>query len=94
MRTMKIGDWVFDDIDYDVDADVLYMSIGKPRPAVGEQTPEGHIVHFDEKTDEFCGVTIIGVQRILSENGSVSVTVPSPPQPLPKHDLDRVLAAC
>jgi uncharacterized protein YuzE len=91
--TMKIGNWVFDDIDYDADADVLYLSIGEPRHAVGEQTPEGHIVHFDEKTEEFCGVTLIGVQHILSETGSVSVTVPAPPQPLPLRDLDRVLAA-
>lgn len=89
---MKIGDWVFDDIEYDVDADVLYMSIGAPRKAVGEQTPEGHIVHFDEKTEEFCGVTIIGVQRILTESGGVTVTVPAPPQALPKQALDRVLA--
>jgi uncharacterized protein YuzE len=92
MNKMKIGDWVFDEASYDADADVLYLSIGKPRRAVGEQTPEGHVVHFDEETEEFCGVTIIGVQEILAENGSVDVTVPAQPKPLPRHQLDRVLA--
>lgn len=89
---MKIGDWVFDDVSYDAASDVLYLSIGKPRAAEGEQTPEGHIVHFDQETGEFCGVTVIGVQEILAEAGSVDVTVPPQPQPLPRQQLDRVLA--
>ena len=92
MNKMEIGDWVFDEVSYDADADVLYLSIGKPRRAVGEQTPEGHIVHFDEETGEFCAVTIIGAQEILSETGSVDVTVPPQPQPLPRQQLDRALA--
>jgi uncharacterized protein YuzE len=93
MNQMKIGDWVFDEMSYDQDADVLYLSIGKPQRAVGEQTPEGHIVHFDEESGEFCGVTIIGVQEILTELGSVDVTVPPQPKPLPRRELDRVLTA-
>lgn len=92
MNKMQIGDWIFDESSYDPDADVLYLSIGKPRRAVGEQTPEGHIVHFDEETGEFCAVTIIDVQAILTETGSVDVTVPPQPKPLPRRELDRVLA--
>jgi uncharacterized protein YuzE len=92
MNRMQIGDWIFDDVSYDPDADVLYMSIGAPRRAVGEQTPEGHIVHFDEATGEFCGVTVIGVQEILTETGSVDITVPPKPKKLPRRELDRVLA--
>jgi uncharacterized protein YuzE len=92
MNSMKIGDWVFDEVSYDPDSDVLYLSIGKPRRAVGEQTPEGHVVHFDEESGEFCAVTIIGVQEILAETGSVDITVPNQPKPLPRRELDRVLA--
>lgn len=94
MNQLRIGDWLFDDVQYDADADVLYLSIGAPRPATGEPTPEGHIVHFDEKTEEFCAVTVIGVQAILAEHGSVEVTVPAKPKPLPQHELNKVLATC
>lgn len=50
----------FDHVLYDADADVAYLSIGEPRRAVGEQTPEGHVLLYDEETGEFCGLTLIG----------------------------------
>ena len=31
--TVHIGPYEFDDVDYDAKSDVLYLSIGKPRPA-------------------------------------------------------------
>ncbi|HEY7559981.1 MAG TPA: DUF2283 domain-containing protein [Candidatus Binatia bacterium] len=34
--------------EYDGDADTLYMSFGKPRPAVGVDVGEGVIVRYDE----------------------------------------------
>lgn len=73
--TLKIGDWEFDNASYDKEADVLYLSIGKPRPGVGEETPEGHVLRFDE-SGEFCGLTLIGVRRTLDQEGTLSVTVP------------------
>ena len=33
--------------DYDEEADVLYLSIGKPTPAVGVDIGEGVIVRYD-----------------------------------------------
>jgi hypothetical protein len=38
----------FDHADYDVEADAAYLSIGEPRRAIGEESPEGHVVLFDE----------------------------------------------
>jgi uncharacterized protein YuzE len=30
--SVRIGAWKFDDVAYDRDADVLYLSIGPPKP--------------------------------------------------------------
>jgi uncharacterized protein YuzE len=73
-RKIKVGDWFFDSAEYDAESDVLYLSIGEPRPGVGEQTPEGHIVRFDE-TGEFCGVTLVGVREKL-DKGALDLTLP------------------
>jgi len=46
--------------EYDEEADVLYISIGEPRPAVGTDIGEGVIVRYDEKKKEVVGLTILG----------------------------------
>lgn len=46
--------------EYDEEADVLYISVGKPRPAVGTDIGEGVIVRYDDKKQEIVGLTIIG----------------------------------
>lgn len=46
--------------EYDEDADVLYISVGKPQPAVGVDIGEGIVVRYDEKKKEVVGLTIIG----------------------------------
>lgn len=74
MRT-RIGEWEFDHSKYDPDADVLYLSIGAPRAGYGEETPEGHLLRFDEHGD-FCGVTIIDAQSLMQTEGQVVVTLP------------------
>ena len=40
-----------------------------------EETPEGHILRFDE-SGELYGVTIIDAQRIMQTDGQVVVTLP------------------
>ena len=49
--------------EYDEEADVLYISVGKPRAAVGVDIGEGVVVRYDEKKNEVVGVTIIGFQK-------------------------------
>jgi uncharacterized protein YuzE len=51
--------------DYDEEADVLYISIGEPRKAVGVDIGEGAIVRFIESTGEVVGLTLIGVRERL-----------------------------
>lgn len=48
--------------EYDEEADVLYISVGEPRPAIGTDIGEGVIVRYDEKEKTIVGLTIIGFQ--------------------------------
>ena len=59
---------------YDEKADVLYISIGAPRPAVGVEIDNGVIVRYDEDTNEIVGITIIGIR----ESASYELSQPIP----------------
>ena len=56
------------DWDYDEEADVLYLSIGKPRKAAGVDIGDGVVVRYDEKKREVVGLTILGVRARLVES--------------------------
>ncbi len=56
------------DWDYDEEADVLYLSIGKPRKATGVDIGRGVVVRYDEKKKEVVGLTISGVRARLVES--------------------------
>jgi len=51
--------------DYDEEADVLYLSVGEPRPAVGTDIGEGLVVRYDEMTKEVVGLTLVGLRARL-----------------------------
>ncbi len=54
--------------DYDEEADVLYLSVGEPRPAVGVDIGDGVIARYDKERKEVVGVTLIGLRaRLLRE---------------------------
>jgi len=53
--------------EYDEEADVLYLSVGDPRPAVGVDIGEGVVVRYDEKRKELVGMTVIGLRARLVE---------------------------
>jgi uncharacterized protein YuzE len=55
------------DWEYDGEADTLYLSFGKPRPATGIDIGEGVVLRYDEKARKLIGLTIIGVGRRLEE---------------------------
>ncbi len=58
----KVLNW-----EYDEEADVLYISLGEPRPAVGIDVGEGLIVRMDEEKQEVVGLTIVGLRARVSE---------------------------
>ena len=54
--------------DYDEEADVLYLSIGEPKPAIGVDIGEGVVARYDEEHKELVGVTLVGLRaRLLRE---------------------------
>lgn len=55
------------DWEYDDEADTLYLSFGRPRPATGLDIGEGVVVRYDEQAQEVVGLTIVGVGRRLEE---------------------------
>ncbi len=69
METVKILDkrerldW-----KYDSEADVLYVSVGKPRKAIGVDIGQGVVVRYDEKKGEVVGLTVLGVRQRVAES--------------------------
>jgi uncharacterized protein YuzE len=51
------------DWDYDEEADVLYLRIGKPRKAIGVDIGDGVAVRCDEKKKEVVGLTVLGMRE-------------------------------
>lgn len=51
--------------DYDEEADVLYISIGEPRKALGVDIGDGAVVRYVEATGEVVGLTLIGMKDRL-----------------------------
>ncbi len=51
--------------DYDEEADVLYLSVGAPRPVTGVDIGEGVVVRFDEQRKEVVGLTVLGLRTRL-----------------------------
>lgn len=50
--------------DYDEEADVLYLSMGEPRPAIGIDIGEGVILRYEARR-EVVGLTLIGLRARL-----------------------------
>ena len=44
---------------YDEHADVLYISVSSPRPAISEEIEEGVLLRRDPKTQQVVGLTIL-----------------------------------
>ncbi|MFZ4675717.1 MAG: DUF2283 domain-containing protein [Nodosilinea sp.] len=62
LQTSEQANW-----DYDDEADVLYLSVGKPRPAVGIDIGDGVVLRYDEETQEVVGLTVIGLRAKLAK---------------------------
>lgn len=69
------------DWDYDGEADVLYVSIGKPKKATGVDIGQGVIVRYDEKRRQVVGLTVMGIRARLLELTPPARTAASPARP-------------
>lgn len=47
-------------VDYDRNADVLYMALGKPKAAVTAGRDDGVMLRYAFKDGSHCGVTVVG----------------------------------
>lgn len=73
---IRIGSLSFDHADYDAESDVLYLHVGAPQEAEGEETPEGHVVRYAPGTSHIVGLTVLGARYVLERDGHLAVTVP------------------
>ncbi len=76
--SVTIADITFDRVEYDADADVLYLHVGDPSRAVDyDETPEGHAVRFDSN-GELVGLTLVRPKGPLEREGELRITIPAP----------------
>jgi uncharacterized protein YuzE len=69
MATIKIPLESKSVISYDSEADVLYVSFGKPRRAEGIDIGDGTILRIDPETQEVVGITLLDFRkRVEKEN--------------------------
>lgn len=69
---------------YDAEGDVLYLSIGEPRPAISQEVGDDVLLRIDPDTGEIVGLTVL---NLSSRFGSVQL-----PQSLPVEIDLRKLA--
>ena len=50
-------------LDYDKKNDVLYISIGRPKPSYGEEDVPGIVILKDIITDEITGITVFDFMK-------------------------------
>lgn len=60
-------------IDYDQEADVLYISYGKPKPAISVEVNEGDLVRVDAYTDKVVGITIIDFKKRYMDQSPLNI---------------------
>lgn len=74
--TIAIGHFVFDNVFYDADVDVLYLHVGDSSTAVDfDESPEGHALRFDADGN-LVGVTILKAKQLIERDGELKITVP------------------
>ncbi len=73
---IRIGSVTFGLAYYDAESDVLDLHVGEPKETEGEETPEGHVLHFEPGTQRIDGLTVLGAQAILDRDGELRITMP------------------
>lgn len=73
--SLRAGPYTFSHVTYDPPSDVLYASIGQPRPGRRVQTPESDYLRFDSR-DRFTGLIVMNPRERLEREGAVYVSLP------------------
>jgi uncharacterized protein YuzE len=80
--------------DYDRRGDTLFLAVsgpGKKLAATAYETPEGHVVEYDE-SGEMVAVELVNVRHALDEAGEITLTCPQEHH-VGQASLEAVLAA-
>jgi uncharacterized protein YuzE len=76
MSTVILLGVEFDHHDLDERGDTLYLRVGPPRePARAIETPEGHIVEYDDQ-GAVIGLELLNVRMTLKREGKLKLTWP------------------
>jgi uncharacterized protein YuzE len=73
--SLRAGRYTFSHVTYDPPSDVLYATIGPPRPGARERTPESHYLRFDDR-GRFSGIVFMNPRQQLEREGGVYVSLP------------------
>jgi len=68
--------------DYDEDEDILYISVGKPAPAITEEKEEGILIRRSIKNNKIIGITILDYKDRIEKNEKINIPK--------KFNLDKV----
>ena len=68
MATVRVPEKSEATVHYDAEADVLYISFGKPRKAEGIDMGEGTILRVDPETGEVVGITLLDFNKRVSSD--------------------------
>jgi uncharacterized protein YuzE len=93
--TVHLGSQEFDDVFYDADVDVLYLSRGKPVAAKETlASPEGHAIRLND-SGEIIGITVVNAKWLAERDGRIVVSIPESHASLETsaEDLAPALAA-
>ena len=73
---VKVAGITFDNVEYDLEADVLYINVGDPAAAVDwDGTPDGDGTSYGPD-GSLIGMTILNARLRLEEDGEIAFTLP------------------
>jgi uncharacterized protein YuzE len=58
---------------YDREADVLYLSVGEPRPAISREVGDDLLLRIEAKTGDVVGLTVLNLSTRDSETLPIAV---------------------
>lgn len=67
METLKFEDREPVTSSYDEEADVLYISFGKPEPGLAIDVGGGVLIRYRDDDGVILGTTIMGISRMLNQ---------------------------
>lgn len=63
-------------IAYDAEGDVLYVSLGEPRPAISREVGDDVLLRVDAETGEIVGMTILNLStRTTMESLPITIDI-------------------